>query len=98
MFIKDYDVNAWTVPSSNPKNVGFFLSGKSICSWFDVLSDRFFMVDPLSYLSFQPVIHDWCNKVHGMCCLVRDGAYKRTFAANWKEQPMLWQQVSSLII
>ena len=20
------------------------------------------MVDPLSYFSFQPVLHDWCNK------------------------------------
>ena len=25
------------------------------------------MVDPLSYLSFQPVLHDWCNKGRGMC-------------------------------
>ena len=24
------------------------------------------MVDPLSYFSFQPVLHDWCNKGH-MC-------------------------------
>ena len=24
------------------------------------------MVDPLSYFSFQPVIHDWCNKGRGM--------------------------------
>ena len=24
-------------------------------------------VDPLSYISFQPVIHDWCNKGRGMC-------------------------------
>ena len=24
-------------------------------------------VDPLSYLSFQPVLHDWCNKGRGMC-------------------------------
>ena len=23
------------------------------------------MVDPLSYFSFQPMLHDWCNK--GMC-------------------------------
>ena len=27
-------------------------------------------VDPLSYFSFQPVLHDWCNKGHGMCYLV----------------------------
>ena len=25
------------------------------------------MVDPLSYFSFQPVLHDWCNKGNGMC-------------------------------
>ena len=25
------------------------------------------MVDPLSYFSFQPVLHDWCNKGYGVC-------------------------------
>ena len=25
------------------------------------------MVDPLSYITFNPVIHNWCNKDHGMC-------------------------------
>ena len=29
------------------------------------------MVDPLSYFSFQPVPHDWCNKGRGMCYPVR---------------------------
>ena len=24
-------------------------------------------VDPLSYFSYQPVLHDWCNKGRGMC-------------------------------
>ena len=24
-------------------------------------------VGPLSYFSFQPVLHDWCNKDRGMC-------------------------------
>ena len=33
----------------------------------DGSSDRSFMVDPLSYFSFQPVFHDWCNKARGMC-------------------------------
>ena len=23
--------------------------------------------NPLSYFTFQPVLHDWCNKVRGMC-------------------------------
>ena len=36
-------------------------------SWYDGSSDRSFMVDPLSYFSFQPVLHDWCNKDRGMC-------------------------------
>ena len=25
------------------------------------------MADTLSYLSFQPVLNDWCNKGRGMC-------------------------------
>ena len=25
------------------------------------------MVDPLNYFSFDPVLHDWCNKGSGMC-------------------------------
>ena len=41
--------------------------GKSVRSWCDGLSDRSFMVDPLGYFSFQPVLHDWCNKGSGMC-------------------------------
>ena len=39
-------------------------------------------VNPLSYFSFQPVLHDWCNKGLGMCYPVWDGAYKRTLAVN----------------
>ena len=30
-------------------------------------------VDPLSYFSFQPVLHDWCNKSHGMVCAILCG-------------------------
>ena len=33
------------------------------------------------YFSFQPVLHDWCNKGRGMW----DDAYKITLAANRKE-------------
>ena len=25
------------------------------------------MVDPLSYFSIQPVLHNWCNTGRGMC-------------------------------
>ena len=42
-------------------------ASKSVWSWCDGLSDRSFMVDPLSYFSFQPVPHDCCNKGCGMC-------------------------------
>ena len=44
-----------------------YVSGKSVHSWCDGLSDRSFMVDPLTYYSFQPVLHDWCNKDHSIC-------------------------------
>ena len=42
------------------------LRGKSVRSWCDGSSDRSFMVNPLSYFSFQSVLHDWCNKGRGM--------------------------------
>ena len=44
-----------------------WLYGKSVRLWCDGSSDRSFMVDLLSYFSFQPVFHDWCNKDRGMC-------------------------------
>ena len=40
------------------------LCSKSVRSWCDGLSNHSFMVDPLSYFSFQPVLHDKCNKGH----------------------------------
>ena len=36
-------------------------------SWCDRSLDRSFMVDSLSYFSFQPVVHDWYNKGRVMC-------------------------------
>ena len=42
--------------------------GKSVRSWCDGSLDQSFRgLDPLSYFSFQPVLHDWCNKGCGMC-------------------------------
>ena len=43
-----------------------WLRGKNVCSWCNGSLDRSFMVDPLSYFSFQPVLHDWFNKGSGM--------------------------------
>ena len=43
------------------------------------------MVDPLSYFSFQPVLHDWSTKGRGMCYPVWDDAYIKNLAANRKE-------------
>ena len=63
-----------------------YLHGKSVRSWCDGSSDRSFMVDPLSYFSFQPVVPDYCNKGRGMCYAICGAdAYKRTLAANRKE-------------
>ena len=36
------------------------------CS-FMVVGSILHGVDPLSYFSFQPVLHDWCNKGRGVC-------------------------------
>ena len=47
--------------------VFIIISGKSVRSCCDGSSDRSLMVNPLSYFSFQPVLHDWCNKGRGMC-------------------------------
>ena len=42
------------------------IHGKSVRLWCVGSSDRSFMVDSLSYFSFQPVFYDWCNKDRGM--------------------------------
>ena len=46
-------------------------------------------VDPLSYFSFQPVLHDWCNKGRGMC-------YPVCGMVHIKEEPLLLIDKSSL--
>ena len=33
--------------------------------------------DPLSYFSFQPMLHNWCNKVHGMYYPVCDKVHEK---------------------
>ena len=53
----------------------------SVWSWCDRLLDISFMVDPLTYLLFWSVLHDWCNKGRGMCYPV----CKRSLVANQKE-------------
>ena len=58
--------------------------GKSVRSWRDGSCNQSFVVDPLSYFSLQPVLHDWYNKGRIMCYHVWDDAYKRTLAANRK--------------
>ena len=40
-------------------NCGSFVV--SVRTWWDGSSDRSLMVDPLSYLSFQLVLHEWLN-------------------------------------
>ena len=37
-----------------------------LCS-ISIKSFDFTLCHPLSYFSFQPVLHDWCNKGRGMC-------------------------------
>ena len=57
-------------------------------SWCNGSSDRFLMMDPLSYYSFQPV--SMTGKTKAMICSILsvEGMYKRTLAANQKEYLM----------
>ena len=71
---------------------GMLLRGKNIRSWCDRSLDRFFMVDPFSYFSFQPLLHDWCNKGCGMCYSVCDMVHIKDSLLLIKEYPMKWWQ------
>ena len=42
------------------------------------------MVDPLSYFSFQPVLHDRCNKGYS----IWDGTFKIILASNKKKSSL----------
>ena len=53
--------------------------------WCNGSLDWFLSVYPSNYFLFQPVLHGWYNKGHGMCYPLWDGAYKRTLTANQKE-------------
>ena len=37
------------------------------CNYLVLTPNSLHGVDPLSYFSSQPVLHDWCNKGRGMC-------------------------------
>ena len=57
------------------------------------------MVDALSYFSFQPVFHDWCNKGRGMCNPAYGIAHiKETLLLIGKSSPCGGTGVSSLAI
>ena len=39
---------------------------KGVLSWCDGLLD-WSIIDPVNYISFQPVFHDWYNEDRGVC-------------------------------
>ena len=47
------------------RNCKRFIERSLMVRW--VVGSILHKVDPLSYFSFQPVLHDWCNKGCGMC-------------------------------
>ena len=49
------------------KHASVYLRNDQLSVPFIWSSDRSFMMNPLSYFSFQPVLRDWCNKGRGMC-------------------------------
>ena len=42
------------------------LLSESFCEFYGLLENRDITLS-LSYFSFQPVLHNWCNKGSGMC-------------------------------
>ena len=68
----------------------------TVYSWLYGITGH--MVNNHMYFSFHPVLHNWCNKGHGMCYPVWDGVYKRSLGAKRKKWPMWRQRVSSLAI
>ena len=53
-----YGVCQYGVENHVPHNHGEIITG---------LTTYASLSDPLSYFSFQPVLHDWCNKGRGVC-------------------------------
>ena len=39
---------------------------RDVAPWYDVSLDRSLTVDTLSCFTLQPVLHNWCNKGHGI--------------------------------
>ena len=54
-------------PIFNLRGSEMYLRGKIVRLLCDGSSDRSFMVNPLSYFSLQPVLHDLFNKGRGTC-------------------------------
>ena len=48
-----------------PHALAFFIICSLMVRW--VVGSILHGVDPLSYFSFHPVLHDWCYKGRGMC-------------------------------
>ena len=57
----------WYTKSHSVDYPGYVLSCIYLSSWCSRSSDQSLMVNPLSHLLFQPVLHDWINKGCGMC-------------------------------
>ena len=56
------------------------ISVRSLCGRS---SDRSHLVDPLSYISIQPVLHNWCNKGRYMWCAVSGMVYMKDPLLLW---------------
>ena len=54
-------------------------------------------VDPLSYFSFQPALHDWCNKGRGMCYPVCGMVHIKEPLPLIDKSSLLWRQRVSFL-
>ena len=65
------EIAQWVLPmkdrSDDPSHHERTLLPRSYISLPYCIEASFTFLNPLSYFSFQPVLHDWCNKGCGMC-------------------------------
>ena len=82
--------------SGRERDVAPWLERSLITRW--VVGSILHGVESLSYFSFQPGLHDWCNKGRGMCYPVCGVVHIKKHLAVKREYPMWRQRVSFLTI
>ena len=65
-------------------NDGIGINPAQNAGWYDYIITGLTLEEYIQLFSFQPLLHDWYNKGHGMCYMW-NGVYKRSLVASQKE-------------